>query len=82
MNRLRDAFTIKDDWPQALVMSMGTLFLLCGLALEIVQYLSVHDGSKTVPSGTFVASHPGLILLGLGVAFILVGYFLPRTRAK
>ncbi len=79
-NTVLQSFKVKDDWPQSLVMSMGTLFLLCGLALEIVQYLTVRGGGKT---GDGVLSwHPGLYLLPIGAAFLLIGYFLPRKRAK
>ena len=79
-NSVLQSFKVKDDWPQSLVMSMGTLFLLCGLALEIVQYLTVRDGGKA--GDGMLAWHPGLYLLPIGAAFLLIGYLLPRKRAK
>src|ERR1700760_354855 len=85
VRQTREAFHVKDDWPQALVMSMGVLFLLAGLGLDIAHFTGEGPKDKPAASGGFVRTiaidHPGAWLLALGTAFTLIGYFLPRKRA-
>ena len=93
VRQTRDAFRIKDDWPQALIMSMGTVFLLAGLGLDIAKFSADLDQYKQKGrnadrengSGAFseyATAHPGWSLLALGTALTLVGYFIPMKRAK
>ena len=83
VRQTHEAFQVKDDWPQSLLMSMGVVFLLAGLGLHVARFVPDRPGApRTIPQYLTAERPRGLMLLGIGAAFALLGYFFPMKRAK
>lgn len=82
LRQTHEAFHIKNDWPQSLVMSMGVVFLLSGLGLRISRHVPNRPGAPKGIVQTFTTDRPdGRMFLALGTALALLGYFIPMKRA-
>lgn len=83
VRQTHEAFRVKDDWPQALMMSMGVAFLLAGLGLRIAGFVPDRPGGPRSLLQRLTTERPrGFAVLGIGAAFVLLGYLLPMKRAK
>ena len=82
VRQTRQAFRIKDDWPQSLIMSMGVVFLLSGLGLRIARHVPNRPGAPKGIVQTMTTSRPhGRTFLALGALLAMLGYCVPMKRA-
>ncbi len=82
VRQTHEAFHIKDDWPQSLVMSMGAVFLLSGLGLRIARHAPNRPGAPRGVVQTLTTDRPdGRMFLALGALLAMLGYFVPMKRA-
>lgn len=82
VRQTREAFHIKDDWPQSLIMSMGVVFLLSGLGLRIARDIPNRPGAPKGVIQKMTTDRPdGRMFLALGAVLALLGYLVPMKRA-